>query len=118
MLSSKTNNYIFTAFNFQGRSPVDPLIIDARGLLSESTEKEGDLPSVCTKKGRKINTILPAVPTRSAFIVTLYSPGYTIEREMGKFTRGKVATSAHKVLIYIEHHSVCPFVGIGTPSPL
>jgi hypothetical protein len=23
----------------------------------------------------------------------------------------------HKVLIYIEHHSVCPFVGIGTPHP-
>jgi len=23
-----------------------------------------------------------------------------------------------KVLIYIEHHSVCPFVGIGTPPPL
>jgi hypothetical protein len=25
---------------------------------------------------------------------------------------------AHKVLIYIEHHSVCPLVGIGTPPPL
>ncbi len=24
----------------------------------------------------------------------------------------------HKVLIYIEHHSVCPLVGIGTPPPL
>ncbi len=26
--------------------------------------------------------------------------------------------SRHKVLIYIEHHRVCPFVGIGTPPPL
>jgi hypothetical protein len=26
--------------------------------------------------------------------------------------------SNHKVLIYIEHHSVCPLVGIGTPPPL
>ncbi len=27
--------------------------------------------------------------------------------------------SSHKVLIYIEHHSVCPLVGIGTlPIPL
>jgi hypothetical protein len=24
----------------------------------------------------------------------------------------------HKVLIYIEHHSVCPLVRIGTPPPL
>ncbi len=24
----------------------------------------------------------------------------------------------HKVLTYIEHHSVCPLVGIGTPPPL
>jgi hypothetical protein len=24
----------------------------------------------------------------------------------------------HKVLIYIEHHSICPLVGIGTPPPL
>jgi hypothetical protein len=24
----------------------------------------------------------------------------------------------HKVLIYIEHHSVCPLVGIGTTPPL
>jgi hypothetical protein len=24
----------------------------------------------------------------------------------------------HKVIIYIEHHSVCPLVGIGTPPPL
>jgi hypothetical protein len=24
----------------------------------------------------------------------------------------------HKVLIYIEHHSECPLVGIGTPPPL
>jgi hypothetical protein len=24
----------------------------------------------------------------------------------------------HKVLKYIEHHSVCPLVGIGTPPPL
>ncbi len=24
----------------------------------------------------------------------------------------------HKVLIYIEHHSVCPLIGIGTPPPL
>jgi hypothetical protein len=28
-------------------------------------------------------------------------------------------TYCHKVLIYIEHHSVCPLVGIGTPpTPL
>ncbi len=27
-------------------------------------------------------------------------------------------SSLHKVLIYIEHHSVCPLVGIGTPPPL
>ena len=27
-------------------------------------------------------------------------------------------TPSHKVLNYIEHHSVCPFVGIGTPPPL
>ncbi len=67
-------------YSLQGRSPVDPLIIDVWSLLSESTEKEGDLPSVFTKKERKINTILPAVPTRSAFMVTLYSPGYTKER--------------------------------------
>ncbi len=26
--------------------------------------------------------------------------------------------SPHKVLTYIEHHSVCPLVGIGTPPPL
>jgi len=25
--------------------------------------------------------------------------------------------STHKVLIYIEHLSVCPLVGIGTPPP-
>jgi hypothetical protein len=25
---------------------------------------------------------------------------------------------SHKLLIYIEHHSVCPLVGIGTPPPL
>ncbi len=30
---------------------------------------------------------MPAVPTRSAFTVTLYSPGYTIEREKGNFMR-------------------------------
>jgi hypothetical protein len=27
-------------------------------------------------------------------------------------------SQTHKVLIYIEHHSVCPLVGIGTPPPL
>ncbi len=27
-------------------------------------------------------------------------------------------SALHKVLIYIEHHSVCPLVGIGTPPPL
>jgi hypothetical protein len=27
-------------------------------------------------------------------------------------------TYSHKVLIYREHHSVCPLVGIGTPPPL
>ncbi len=29
-----------------------------------------------------------------------------------------VVGAPHKVLIYIEHHSACPFVGIGTPPPL
>jgi hypothetical protein len=29
-----------------------------------------------------------------------------------------IHTYYHKVLIYIEHHSVCPLVGIGTPPPL
>ncbi len=27
-------------------------------------------------------------------------------------------STAHKVLIYIEHHRVCPLVVIGTPPPL
>jgi hypothetical protein len=30
----------------------------------------------------------------------------------------KTEGTNHKVLIYIEHHSVCPLVGIGTPPPL
>ncbi len=29
--------------------------------------------------------------------------------------RGDIHCGTHKVLIYIEHHSVCPLVGIGTP---
>jgi hypothetical protein len=34
------------------------------------------------------------------------------------FTRRQLYHLAHKVLIYIEHHSVYPLVGIGTPPPL
>ncbi len=43
-------------------------------------------------------------------------------REMLQYTtqdkQSRVKDLEHKVLIYIEHHSVCPFVGIGTPPPL
>jgi hypothetical protein len=30
---------------------------------------------------------------------------------------GGYIRNSHKVLIYIEHHSVCPLFGIGTPTP-
>jgi hypothetical protein len=45
----------------------------------------------------------------------------TIGTEMAPAKAGtatKAKPSEHKVLIYIEHHGVCPLVGIGTPPPL
>jgi hypothetical protein len=41
----------------------------------------------------------------------------TNDKEQAKETHVFI-TLTHKVLIYIEHHSVCPLVGIGTPPPL
>jgi hypothetical protein len=86
-------------YSLRTRSRVDPLINDACLLrVVTSLPRKREILLLSVRKKRKINTILPAVPTRSAFIVTLYSPGYTIEREKGKFTRGKVVkvvTSAH-----------------------
>ncbi len=35
----------------------------------------------------------------------------------GSLTLVRRIYSLHKVLMYIEHHSVCPLVGIGTPPP-
>jgi hypothetical protein len=69
---------------------------------------------------------------RTPYICTLWvpiCPVSTIRRGhpslfSGETTRGRrrIGTGLdplpHKVLIYIEHHSVCPLVGIGTPPPL
>jgi hypothetical protein len=46
---------------------------------------------------------------------------YFGKKQVGKYSYRLCVlkvTVPHKVLIYIEHHSVCPLVGIGTPPPL
>ncbi len=48
-------------------------------------------PALLECKGRESLMILPAGPNKM---------------------------NGEQVLIYIEHHSVCPLVGIGTPPPL
>ncbi len=48
----------------------------------------------------------------------LRSPVHVVPPLEEKF-RLQMDSSVHKVLIYTEHHSVCPLVGIGTPpTPL
>ncbi len=44
--------------------------------------------------------------------------GYTVSNIQRPNPKKNMVYGTHKVLIYIEHHTVCPLVGIGTPPPL
>jgi hypothetical protein len=71
------------------------------------------MPTVSWQSFRKAAINLkPCAPTQAVLILILEA----FEKYVSRVTT--LLSGNHKVLIYIEHHSVCPLVGIGTPPPL
>jgi hypothetical protein len=61
---------------------------------------------------------IAAMPAQAGMQATAVTPVTSNSKHDGKAKQQKYKQQKHKVLIYIEHHSVCPLVGIGTPPPL